>query len=250
MNIASSTAASSTRVEHDAVGGLYIAHGRIAGIGRAPQGFKAERDDRRPRCSRRARAGRPVCAAARARLGRRAEGRDARGAGRRCHRRRLPARYGSAARRARAGAHAAAALARIGRCAHLSARRADASAAGRGAGRDADTGRNRLRGVHADRAACRTTTACCCRRCAMRGRSTCRCGCARWKTRSPATESPLPDPWPAGSGCRRSRSSPRPWLCTRSSNCSARPARGYTSAGCRRPPVSNWCGGPNARACR
>ena len=30
--------------EHDAVGGLYIAHGRIAGIGRAPQGFKAERE--------------------------------------------------------------------------------------------------------------------------------------------------------------------------------------------------------------
>jgi len=28
---------------HDAVGGLYIANGRIVGIGRAPDGFRAER---------------------------------------------------------------------------------------------------------------------------------------------------------------------------------------------------------------
>ena len=70
----------------------------------------------------------------------------------------------------------------------------------------------------------------------MRGPSICRCGCVRWRTRSPAAGSRLPARWRVGSGCRRSRSWPKPWHCTRSSNCSVRPARACTSAGCRRRP--------------
>ncbi len=96
---------------YDAQGGIYIANGRIAGIGRAPDGFRADRTlDARGAvvapglvdlCARLREPG----------IGRRAEGRDARCAGRRGHGRRLPTGYRPAIGRAGAGAHAATALA-------------------------------------------------------------------------------------------------------------------------------------------
>ena len=134
----------------DAAGGIYIANGRIAGIGQAPARFPRRSHARRARRRHRARPGRPVCAITRARLRGRAEGRDARSVGRRRDRRRVPAGHRPAARRAGPGAHAAAALARSGRRAHLSAWRADGRAPGRGAGRDPDAGRDRLRRLYAD----------------------------------------------------------------------------------------------------
>jgi dihydroorotase len=83
------------------------------------------------------RAGRPVCADARAGRRGRAEAGDAGGAGRRRHRHRLPARHRSAARRAGAGARCCGSVrARLDGRQAVSARRADRGLEGRGAGRD------------------------------------------------------------------------------------------------------------------
>ena len=57
-------------------------------------------------------------------------------------------------------------------------------------------------------------------------------------------------PFPAGWDWPRYRWWPRRWPCTRSSNCSEPAGRACTSAGSRRPPGSNWCAEPRPRDCR
>ena len=156
-------------------GGVYIANGRIAASRRG-----ARRLPRRAHAStRRGLVVAPGLVDLCARLREpgadgRAQGRNARRARRRRHRRRVPAGHRSAARRAGPGADAAAALARVRRRAHLSARRADRRAQGRSARRDRRRWPRPAVSPSCRPTACRTTTACCCRRCATRAPSICR----------------------------------------------------------------------------
>ena len=137
----------------DRVASLYVAAGKVAGIGKAPEGWTREPRHRCQGAGRGARSHRPLGAPARAGLRIQGHAGIGDGSGHRGWRDqpRVPARHRPAARRAGPGGNAQAPRAPAEPGARLSDRRAYGAAAGNDADRNGRTRRGRMRGLFACR---------------------------------------------------------------------------------------------------